>query len=109
MAYKRISAIAFLADYISDLETLPKSPMGAECHVIENAAEYKCNSLGEWVFQYSANKGSNSSGDVNSNPNNYYTKAEVDNQINDKVHVAVYNALSELSLTHEELINILNK
>lgn len=51
MAFKRINQITFMADYISDLETLPSAPMGAECYVIENATEYKCNSSGEWIAQ----------------------------------------------------------
>lgn len=49
--FKRISSIAFIADDIADLATLPASPMGAECFVIENASEYKCNSRGEWIIQ----------------------------------------------------------
>ena len=76
MAYKRISAITFLADYISDLKELPKSLMGAECHIIENASEYKCNSAGEWILQTATS---------NADLSNYYTKNEVDRQIVDKV------------------------
>jgi hypothetical protein len=70
MAYKRISAITFLADYISDLKELPKSPMGTECHIIENASEYKCNSAGEWILQTIVSG--------NCDLSNYYTKLEVD-------------------------------
>ena len=49
MAFKRINAISFMADNIEDLKDLPISKMGAECFVIENGKEYKCNSRGEWI------------------------------------------------------------
>ena len=49
MAFKRINAISFMADSMDDLKDLPVSKMGAECFVIENGKEYKCNSRGEWV------------------------------------------------------------
>lgn len=51
MAYKRINAIYFMADSKADLTSLPDAQMGAECYVIEEACEYKCNSKGEWVKQ----------------------------------------------------------
>ena len=51
MGYKRINTMYFLADEESDLATLPKAQMGAECYVISNAIEYKCNSQGEWIPQ----------------------------------------------------------
>jgi hypothetical protein len=44
MAWKRINGMYFMADCESDLVDLPKAQMGAECYVIENATEYKCNS-----------------------------------------------------------------
>ena len=60
MAFKRINQVTFMADYISDLEALPSAPMGAECYVIENATEYKCNSLGKWIAQKSTYENSDS-------------------------------------------------
>lgn len=51
MAWKRINGMYFMADCESDLADLPKAQMGAECYVIENATEYKCNSQNKWVAQ----------------------------------------------------------
>lgn len=78
MAYKRISSIAFIADFVSDLKTLPKSNMGAECYVIENACEYKCNSLGEWINQTSV-----INDNIQVDLSEYVTKDEMQLAIND--------------------------
>lgn len=51
MAYKRISAVYFLADSKEDLKDIPTPKMGAECFVIKDACEYKATSSGEWVKQ----------------------------------------------------------
>ena len=106
MAYKRISAITFLADYVSDLKELPRSQMGTECHIIENASQYKCNSAGEWILQTIST--------CDADLSNYYTKNEVDRQIVDKVEDIVDEnvidsieaILEESILSSEEILEI---
>lgn len=64
MAFKKINQVSFMADFVSDLKDLPIVPMGAECYVIENACEYKCNSMNEWINQTKISSG--------------YSKSEID-------------------------------
>ena len=39
----------FIADTKADLDSLPTCGMGSTCYIISEAAEYICNSKGEWV------------------------------------------------------------
>lgn len=83
MAYKRISAMYFMADSKDDLTNLPESQMGAECYVIEEACEYKCNSKNEWIKQsivIAATEGEEESIDLS----NYITKEELNQTLADK-------------------------
>lgn len=64
MAYKRISAVYFLADSKNDLKNIPTPKMGAECFVIKDACEYKVTSTGEWVKQSIATSSSGESVDL---------------------------------------------
>ena len=68
MAFKKINQVSFMADFVSDLQNLPISPMGSECYVIENACEYKCNSNNEWINQ-------------NKIIGNGYSKEEIDEKL----------------------------
>lgn len=80
MAFKRISSIAFLADEIDDLRSLPNLGIGAECYVIANSTEYKQNSKGEWIPQSSGNgagSGGGTGGGGTINPADYVTKVEL--------------------------------
>ena len=74
--YKQLSTLSFVADTIEDLQNIPRDrrTLGAECFVIENSKEYKCNSKGEWkVFSKSISieNGVNIGGGSVSNPNYY--------------------------------------
>ena len=76
MAFKQLSTLSFVADTTEDLQDIPKDRrvLGAECFVIENSKEYKCNSKGEWkVFSKSISieNGVNIGGGSASNPNYY--------------------------------------
>lgn len=82
----------YMADYISDLETIENPRWGAECYVIETGSEFKCNSEGKWFNQ---NPSSISSNGNNIDLSNYYTKAEVDAKIDEMV-----------ALTKEEILAI---
>lgn len=74
--YKQLSTLSFVADTIEDLQNIPRDrrTLGAECFVIENSKEYKCNSKGEWkIFSKSISieNGVNIGGGSVSNPNYY--------------------------------------
>lgn len=77
MAYKRISAMYFMADNKQDLKNLPEARMGAECFVIEEACEYKCTSEGKWVKQSAPSASTSGSVDLTG----YATEEYVDNAI----------------------------
>lgn len=79
MAYKRISAIYFIADSKTDLTSLPDAEMGAECYVIEEACEYKCNSKGEWIKQSPITTSSSNDSDLSI----YVTKDELNQTLVD--------------------------
>lgn len=79
MAYKRISPMYFIADAEQDLQLLSGALMGAECYVIEEACEYKCNSKGEWVKQIITPTASSGNVDLS----NYVTKDELQQTFTD--------------------------
>lgn len=89
MAVQFLTQYRYMADYVSDLDTIIKPKWGAECYIIENGCEYKCNSEGKWFNQTIGN----SSGSIDLS--NYYTKSEIDEKIDEMV-----------ALTKEEVLTI---
>ena len=52
MAFKKLSAMSFIADSKRDLEDLPSDlGLGAQCYTIEEASEYRKTSTGRWIKQ----------------------------------------------------------
>lgn len=52
MAFKKLSAMSFIADSKRDLENLPPElDLGAQCYTIEEASEYRKTSTGRWIKQ----------------------------------------------------------
>ena len=92
MAYKKISAVYFIADSKDDLKNLPVAQIGAECFVIEEASEYKCTSDNRWFKQ----TGVATSGSIDLT--GYATENYVDE--------AIAKIEELIALTKEEILNI---
>ena len=99
MAYKRISAMYFMADNKQDLKNLPETRMGAECFVIEEACEYKCTSEGKWVKQSVAS----ASGSVDLT--GYATEEYVDNAI-EQIDIPSVDNLASEKFVQEKIAEI---
>lgn len=64
MAYQKkgVQDKTYIADYKSDLASIPSVSMGSTCWVIETAEKYMANSKGEWVLQTISTNGHGSGG-----------------------------------------------
>lgn len=89
--YGKIRSLEFIADEVADLEQLPKVAMGSTCYVIENSVTYMSNSKHEWIPQRtpSIGGGGGDEGGGSTDLSNYYTKAEMDNKIEELKELTV--------------------
>lgn len=101
MAYKRISAVYFLADSKEDLKNIPTPKMGAECFVIEDACEYKITSTGKWVKQSAATSSSGESVDLTG----YATEDYVDNAV-EGISIPSVDGLASEEFVEEAIASI---
>lgn len=106
MAFKKISALYFMADSTEDLINLPDAQMGATCFVITEACEYKSTSDGEWIKQVnSASNGNGNTADLTG----YATQSYVNEKIGNLVSSAPENldTLAELATAFKDNKNVL--
>ena len=106
MAFKKISALYFMADSTEDLINLPDVQMGATCFVITEACEYKSTSDGEWIKQVNfASNGNGNTADLTG----YATQSYVNEKIGNLVSSAPENldTLAELATAFKDNKNVL--
>lgn len=77
MAYKIVRKDTYLCDSASDLVNIKEKDMGASCYVLDEGAEYRLLSTGEWVKQSTVAGSSDGEVDLTG----YATEAYVDKAI----------------------------